>query len=100
MDEKAIEQIAEKVVSALNIEARFVYAAIEEGTCRGIVEVAGSHGASHAQNLLFSAIESGVSAAMWRMITQSTQMPCHDFFDTIEKAVREGIENVQRKDGR
>lgn len=49
------------------------------------------------RELIFEAIAEGVDRAMWRMITNGTQMPCNDFFATIKEAVNEAMERVVDK---
>jgi hypothetical protein len=34
---------------------------------------------------VYEAIAAGVEAAMWRMITSATGMPCHDSYATMRK---------------
>jgi hypothetical protein len=50
---------------------------------------------------LMEAIADGVERAMWQMITNATQAPCHDFFDTIgdavERAMTKQIEEGMRR---
>ena len=46
---------------------------------------------------VYEAIERGVENAIWRMIKNSTSTPCHDFYDTIEKAAREAFEKVSMR---
>lgn len=48
---------------------------------------------------IVEAIRDGVRAAMWQMITNATDMPCADFYDTIEKAVRQAAEDVLSRKG-
>ena len=43
---------------------------------------------------VYEAIADGVQRAMWGMITNSTQMPCHDFYDTIEKAAKSAFSGL------
>ena len=43
---------------------------------------------------VYEAIAEGVDRAIWRMITNATDMPCRDFYDTVEKATREAFEKV------
>ena len=40
---------------------------------------------------LFDAIRAGVHDAIWRMITNATDMPCADFYEMIQKGVEKGI---------
>jgi hypothetical protein len=46
---------------------------------------------------LLGAIRDGVHDAIWHMITNATDMPCHDFYDTVKDGVAEGIERAQRQ---
>jgi len=46
---------------------------------------------------LLDAIREGVHDAVWRMITNATSMPCHDFFDTVQEGVADGIERAHSK---
>jgi hypothetical protein len=48
---------------------------------------------------LLGAIREGVHDAMWRMITNATQMPCADFFASVEDGVAAGIERAAEKKG-
>jgi len=49
--------------------------------------------------VLYHAIKDGVEAAMWRMITNATDMPCSDFFVTIKQGVANAIHtNTPSKD--
>lgn len=43
---------------------------------------------------LYDAVRDGVDNAFWRMITNATSMPCHDFYDTIKRAAQEAFEKV------
>lgn len=43
---------------------------------------------------ILEAIAEGVDRAIYRMITNATDMPCADFYDTIEKAARASIYNA------
>jgi hypothetical protein len=38
-----------------------------------------------------------VHDAIWHMITNANDMPCHDFYDTVKDGVAEGIERAQRQ---
>ena len=38
------------------------------------------------------AVRQGVYDAVWQMITNNTDMPCADFYDTVKEAVKEGIQ--------
>jgi hypothetical protein len=40
---------------------------------------------------LLGAIREGVRDALWRMITNATDMPCHDFYDTVKEGAAAGI---------
>ena len=40
---------------------------------------------------IYNAITEGVDRAMWRMITNATDMPCHDFYDTIKDAAEKAF---------
>jgi hypothetical protein len=44
------------------------------------------------EELLFA--RGGVNDAVWRMITNATQMPCLDFYDTVKEGVAKGIEEL------
>lgn len=43
---------------------------------------------------VYDAISKGVENAIWRMITNATDMPCADFYDSIQKAATEAFDNV------
>lgn len=43
---------------------------------------------------ILEAIRKGVHDAMWQMITNATQMPCADFFDTLKQGIHDGIEDA------
>jgi hypothetical protein len=43
---------------------------------------------------VYRAISQGVYDAIWRMITNATQMPCADFYDTIKEAAREAFSQM------
>jgi hypothetical protein len=43
---------------------------------------------------VYEAIAEGVDRAMWRMITNATDMPCQDFYDTLEKAAKAAIKEL------
>lgn len=48
---------------------------------------------------VYEAIAEGVERAIWRMITNATDMPCHDFYDTVGDAVERAMLQVTaRKD--
>jgi hypothetical protein len=38
------------------------------------------------------AVRQGVYDAVWQMITNNTDMPCADFYDTVKEAVKEGTQ--------
>ncbi len=40
---------------------------------------------------VYKAIREGVHDAMWQMITNSTDMPCADFYEQIKTGVQEAI---------
>ena len=40
---------------------------------------------------IYDAIRQGVNDAFWQMITDATDAPCADFYDTIREAVKEAI---------
>jgi hypothetical protein len=46
---------------------------------------------------IYKAIQDGVHDAMWQMITNNTDMPCADFFETIKQGTKEGVENIVAK---
>ena len=48
---------------------------------------------------VYEAIAEGVDRAIWRMISNATDMPCHDFYATIEKAAKEAFEKVSVRFG-
>jgi hypothetical protein len=41
------------------------------------------------------AVTTGVENAMWQMITNATQMPCRDFFDTVGDAVERAMSKLE-----
>ena len=41
----------------------------------------------------YEATAAGVDRALWRMITNATQMPCTDFYDTIKEAAEKSFSN-------
>lgn len=43
---------------------------------------------------VYEAISKGVEDAIWRMITNATDAPCQDFYDSIEKGAREAFKNI------
>ena len=47
---------------------------------------------------LLNAIRDGVADAVWRMITNATDMPCADFYDFVKDGVAEGIERLDLGD--
>ncbi len=49
---------------------------------------------------VYEAIAEGVERAIWRMITNATDMPCQDFYDTIHKAAKEAFEKVSSNYGK
>jgi hypothetical protein len=46
---------------------------------------------------LLDAIREGVHDVVWQMITNATSMPCHDFYDTLQEGIADGIERAQLK---
>jgi hypothetical protein len=42
----------------------------------------------------YHAVREGVADAMWRMITNATDMPCADFFEMVRKGVAEGFKRA------
>lgn len=40
---------------------------------------------------IYEAIKDGTCLAIWRMITNATDMPCADFFDTVKDGVKEAM---------
>ena len=47
---------------------------------------------------LLNAIRDGVADAMWRMITNATDVPCADFYDFVKDGVAQGIERLDLGD--
>lgn len=43
---------------------------------------------------IYEAIADGVDRAFWRLFTNATDMPCHDFYDTIRRAAESAFERV------
>ena len=43
------------------------------------------------QERVYEAISKGVEDAMWRMITNATDAPCNDFFESIKEGVSAAI---------
>jgi hypothetical protein len=50
---------------------------------------------------VYEAIEIGVHMAFWRLITNSTDQPSHDFYDAIGDAVERAFTRIaeQRREG-
>jgi hypothetical protein len=46
------------------------------------------------EDKIYRAIREGVHDAIWHMITNATQMPCADFYDTIKDAAREAFSKM------
>jgi hypothetical protein len=46
-----------------------------------------------------AAIRDGVHSAMWRMITNATDMPSADFFDAIKAGAKEAIDDMDDHHG-
>jgi hypothetical protein len=63
--------------------------AVESGTRKAVTALAKSH-----TDLLFEAIRAGVADALWRVATNATSMPCHDFYDMIKDGVADGMARV------
>ena len=43
---------------------------------------------------IYEAIQNGVRAAVWQMITSGTMMPGADFYEFVRKGVSDGIERA------
>ena len=43
---------------------------------------------------LKEAVTEGVRRAFWDMITNATQAPCADFFDSVKDGVKEAVERM------
>lgn len=43
---------------------------------------------------VYGAISKGVENAIWRMITNATDMPCADFYEAIQNAATKAFDNV------
>lgn len=43
---------------------------------------------------IIRAIETGVENAFWRMITNSTNYPCADFYDSMEKGIEKALSKI------
>jgi hypothetical protein len=44
---------------------------------------------------IVGAIRDGVREAMWQMITNATDAPCHDFYTMVKMGVEEAMEKVR-----
>lgn len=42
----------------------------------------------------YEAIAEGVHRAFWQLFSNASDMPCHDFYDTLKDAAREAFETV------
>jgi hypothetical protein len=51
------------------------------------------------EDRFYEAVADGVERAMWRMITNATQMPCEDFYDTIKEAAEKALIAASAKAG-
>jgi hypothetical protein len=46
---------------------------------------------------LLDAIREGIADGLWRVATNATSMPCHDFYASIQDGVEAAVERVQRE---
>jgi|688.fasta_scaffold1069653_1 hypothetical protein len=44
------------------------------------------------EDRFYEAIREGVADAMWKLMTSATDMPCSDFYDSIQAGVKQGIQ--------
>jgi hypothetical protein len=44
------------------------------------------------EDRFYEAIREGVADAMWKLMTSATDMPCSDFYDSIQVGVKQGIQ--------
>lgn len=40
---------------------------------------------------IYQAIREGVADAMWRLMTNATDMPCNDFYDHVKAGVKDAV---------
>lgn len=85
-----LDSIAEGVRKAFpEITHDFISDAIGGGVTQALPDMDGVR--------LDRAISDGVHSAMWRMITNATQMPCADFYEAVTNGIAKGIEEAASK---
>ena len=58
------------------------------------------HGMRPRDERIYDAVAEGVERAFWRLFTNATDMPCHDFYATIQRAVEAATDRAtDRNDG-
>ena len=83
------------MVGKINLSREDLFDAIRMGVREGIVDIGTDWGRKDIPHeIVYEAIKVGVRQAIWDMITNATQMPCGDFYDTVKDGVREAIENL------
>jgi regulator of replication initiation timing len=45
---------------------------------------------------IYKAIQDGVHDAIWQMITNNTDMPCADFYDTVKSAATKAFSEMEK----
>lgn len=85
--DEVLDSIAEGVRRAFpEITHDFFSDAIEGGVTQALPDMDGVR--------LYRAISDGIENAMWRMITNATQMPCADFYEAVTNGIAKGIEEA------
>jgi hypothetical protein len=71
-------------------------AAITEGVRQGIVALGTSDGRYDIPHeLLFDAVRQGTQEAIWKLATNATGMPCHDFYASIQDGVEPAMDRLR-----
>ena len=68
--------------------------AVTEGVKQAIVELGTSGGRFDLPHeLLFDAVREGTRQGIWQMITNDTNTPCDDFYETVQQGIVEALKS-------
>jgi len=91
MEELDRDEVYDSIIEGVRqafpeITHEFLSSAIEDGVSQMLPDM--------GDGRLQRAITNGIENAMWRMMTNATQMPCADFYEAVTNGIAKGIEEA------
>lgn len=93
-----LRNIRSKTMNLEGLDPERIYQVIGEAVCHAFETKLMNEGNNY-DDLLSTAVQKGVEIAFWNMMTNATDMPCSDFYESVKEGVRDAVLQGAKIDG-